>query len=152
MRATLAVILLLIFASCLLPSALLAAYLAEASDDLFDEPVRRRGSGGDADAHGPAQVFGVYLVGRLDEKTFFALLLADREQLQAVRRVAASDDVESVNVSGQRPCGVLSVARRGADGVDDLRLAVGFGTHGIGGFEESSQLERGRRDHERREK
>src|SRR2546421_335902 len=91
---------LLPFEVCLLPSALLAADLAQASDDLLDEPVGRRGPGGDADAPGPAQVFRVDLVRRLDEKTFFALLLADREELQAVRRVAASHDGKCVNVSG----------------------------------------------------
>ena len=84
MRATLSFI--FSFAFCLFTFALLGgvAYLAQAGDDLFDEPVGRRGPGGDADALGPAQVFRVDLVGRLDEKTFFALLLADREQLQAV--------------------------------------------------------------------
>src|SRR5947209_16060077 len=111
------------------------ADLAQARDDLFDEPVRRRSSGCDADARSVAQVFRIDLVRRLDEKTFLALLLADREELQAVRRVLAADDVEGFDVSGERARRVLPVARRGADGVDDLRLAVGSLANGVGDFE-----------------
>ena len=112
----------------------------QARDDLLDEPVGRGGPGRDAYACGAAQVFGVYLVGRLDEEALLALLLADREELQAVRRVLAADDVEGVDVSGQSARGVLTVARRRADGVDDLRLRVSLRSHGLGRFEEGLEL------------
>src|SRR5215207_7770562 len=97
------------------------AYLAQACDDLFDEPVGRRGAGGDADAFGAGEVGGVDLFGRLDEEAAPALLLADREELEAVRGVLAADDVEGVHLARERARRVLPVARRRADGVDDLR-------------------------------
>ena len=101
-----------------LQSGFRLAYLTQARDDLFDEPVGRGGAGRDADTLGTREVFRVNLVGRLDEITLGALLLADREQLEAVRGVLAADDVEDVNVAGERARRVLPVARRRADGVD----------------------------------
>ena len=62
----------------------------------------------------------------------------------------AADDVEGVHVAGERAGRVLAVARRRADGVDDLRLAVGPLAHGVGDFEEGAQLQGRLRDDERR--
>src|SRR5215210_869585 len=103
-----AALLLILFHFCPFTSALLLfAYLAQARDDLFDEPVGRRGPGRDADAVGASEVVGVDLFGRLDEVALRALLFADREELEAVRRVLAADDVEGVHVAGERARRVL---------------------------------------------
>src|SRR2546428_13340876 len=62
----------------------------------------------------------------------------------------AADDVENIDQSGEGASGVLSIARSRANGVDNLRLGVSFSADGFGNFQESLQLERRLRNHQRR--
>ena len=56
----------------------------EVFDDLLDEPVGGRGTGGDADGLDAFELGVIYLFFGLDEKAFLALLFADGEELYAV--------------------------------------------------------------------
>ena len=64
---------------------LIIANLAQSLDHLLDQPIRSRSSGSHADATDASQILGVDFAIGLDQETVLALLLADGEQLNAVR-------------------------------------------------------------------
>src|SRR6476659_6372230 len=98
-------------------------------DNLIDKPVGRRSSCRYSNFFGTSKISGIDFRRSFDQETLVALLLANRQQLDAVRGVASADHIKDIHLTGEGPCCILTVPGRRTNSVYDLWLSIGLGAN-----------------------